>query len=137
MSNFTDYAKEELTRAGLFDKDSDYEGMIGKAVSELVDVFSKQGHSGFSASLTIEIFSRVANYKPLTPLSTDPTEWNNVAEWGDGDMWQSRRDSEVFSIDGGKTAYRLHNCKKAQSDCVECKGTGRIHQELKDPSEKP
>ena len=43
MSDLTDHARNELKLAGLFDKDSDYDGMLGDSVMELVKVFSKQG----------------------------------------------------------------------------------------------
>jgi hypothetical protein len=99
MSGLLDYATEEVTRAGLLAPDSDYDGMLGQAVLELVKVFADQGHSGMSAQLTLMIFGKVAAYKPLMPLTDDPTEWNKV---GTG-VWQSRRDPSAFSNDGGKT----------------------------------
>ena len=34
------HAERELRLAGFFDKDSDYEGALGKAVMELIEVFS-------------------------------------------------------------------------------------------------
>jgi len=62
-----DHAHRELNKAGLFSQDSDYEGMIGRAVFELIKVFAKQGHSGFSASMTTELFSRLSRFEALTP----------------------------------------------------------------------
>ena len=53
------YAYEWLKSRGVFDEDADYGGMLGKAVLELVKVFSKQGHSGFSAGLAKEMFYRL------------------------------------------------------------------------------
>ena len=53
------YAYEWLKRQGLFDDDSDYGGMLGDAVFELIKVFSKQGHSGFSARITRALFNRL------------------------------------------------------------------------------
>ena len=35
MTNLTDFAERELRLAGLFSKDSDYEGMLGDAVLAL------------------------------------------------------------------------------------------------------
>jgi hypothetical protein len=102
MSNLVDHAKREIQAAGLFDADSDYDGETGKAALELVEVFSKQGHSGGSAHLVLEVFNRLARFKPLTPLTTNPDEWMEVE---DGKMWQNLRQSSVFSNDGGKTAY--------------------------------
>jgi len=109
--NLSEYAKDELTRAGLFDEDSDYNGMLGKAVMDLVEVFADQGHSGFSAGMTLSIFNRVASYMPLTPVTSDPDELffhEADAAGGDG-LWQSRRQPDLFSKDGGKTWYSVNN----------------------------
>lgn len=98
-----DHAKSELKRAGLFDKDSDYNGMLGKAVLDLVKVFAKQGHSGYSARMTRQIFDIVASYKALTPLTDDPEEWTPV----EGDMWRNKRSCDCFSKNGGKTYFSV------------------------------
>lgn len=50
------YAYEWLKSRGLFDGDADYGGMLGDAILELIKVFSRQGHSGFSARVTKELF---------------------------------------------------------------------------------
>jgi len=102
--NLTDFARNELQIAGLFDKDSDYDGMLGEATIELINTFAKQGHSGFSAGLVRELFTKLSNYKPLTEISNNPDEWMNV----DGkNTWQSRRNPTLFSNDEGKTYYDL------------------------------
>jgi len=88
--NLVTHAEAELRRAGLFDKDSDYNGMLGNSVLELMKIFSKQGHSGFSAMLTLQIFNKVANWKSLTPITNDPKEWNDVSS-------MSGRKSRLFS----------------------------------------
>jgi hypothetical protein len=92
----------------LLDADSDYDGEAGKAVIELVEKFAAQGHSGFSASLVLSAFDKVARFEPLTPLTSNPDEWMNISEASGGNpMWQSRRKPSVFSSDGGKTYYDL------------------------------
>lgn len=106
-----EYAKNELQIAGLFDKDSDYEGRLGEAVMELVEVFAKQGHSGFSAGQTINLFSTLAKFKPLTPITSNPDEWMDVSEMSGEPMWQSKRCPTFFSKDGGKTWYDLDEKK--------------------------
>lgn len=103
QSNIRDYAREELQRAGLFDEDSDYGGMIGDAVMDLVEVFVKQGHSGYSAGMTLHLFGRVANFEPITPLTFERDQWNEV---GTG-MHQHRRKSSVFSDDNLAHWYDL------------------------------
>jgi len=99
------FAERELREAGLFDKDSDYNGMIGDAVLELMDVFSKQGHSGFSASLTRELFNQLSNWKPINPLK-NPTVTKEYMVV-DKEMWQSTKDSSVFSMNQGKSWYSI------------------------------
>ena len=82
----------ELKLAGLFDKDSDYEGMVGKAVKELLETFQKQGHSGMSAPHVAKIFSRLIQGDTLTPLTGEDSEWMEVGE----DLLQNVRCSSVF-----------------------------------------
>ena len=47
MSNLVEFAKKELELAGLFDKDSDYNGMIGGAVLKMVKDFADGGIVAF------------------------------------------------------------------------------------------
>lgn len=65
------YAEKELRLAGLFDEDSDCGGELGKAVLEMVEKFSQQGHSGFSAVETIDMANKLCRFEPLTPLIVD------------------------------------------------------------------
>lgn len=102
-SNLVRHAKAELERAGAFDKKAMYDGMIGDAVLELVRVFAAQGHSGMSASIVRTLFSKVANFEPLGPITSAPEEWCEVTNG----MWQCRRNPSCFSQDGGKTYYSL------------------------------
>ncbi len=115
-SKMTDWARNELQMAGLFDKDSDYEGMLGEAVMDLLDKFSEQGHSGFSAELTASIFDRLVRWKPLSELTNDPNEWMEITEHqeartpglkGQVRVYQSRRSPDCFSEDGGQTYYSV------------------------------
>lgn len=110
-----EHAKRELEIAGLFDKESDYSGGIGKAALEIVEVFAKQGHSGFSALLTIDVVSKLMSYKPLTPLTDDAAEWLDVSEMSGEPLWQSKRQSSSFSKDGGKTWYDLDTPKQQEA----------------------
>lgn len=110
MSNLEKHAEFELRRAGLFDPDSDYGGMVGEAVMKLVRAFAEDGHSGFSARVTLAAFDRVARFKTLTPITSSPDEWMSVADVGaDGSppVWQSTRQSSCFSNDGGRTYYDI------------------------------
>lgn len=92
MSNLIEHAKKELKLIGADDKDSMYGGMLYDSCIELIDVFSKQGHSGNSASIVREIFHKLADFKPLSKLTLLDDEWNAVSET----TYQNRRNSAVF-----------------------------------------
>jgi len=107
-----EYAEAELRRAGWFDADSDYAGMIGPAVLQMVRQFAEEGHSGFSAGLTIHLFQKVASFRPLTPLD-NPMKFgefhdvNGPSGTEQNTTLQSTRRSSVFSEDSGKTWYDI------------------------------
>lgn len=117
MSNLVDHANFELRMAGLFDEDSDYEGMLGNAVVELIEKFAKQGHSGMSAEMTRHLFNKLSDFKNLTPLTNNPEEWVDISFLQSSEPgWQNRRNGEAFSDDGGKTYYLLSEV----SDTITC-----------------
>lgn len=97
------HARAELEAAGLLAEDGPYDGMIGQAVLELVQTFADQGHSGYSASMTLVVFQTVAGWGVLTPLTFEDDQWVKH----DNDVWQHRRKSSVFSADRGATWYDL------------------------------
>lgn len=92
MSNLIKHAEYELQKAGFFDKDSDYEGLVGPAVLEIVKVFAEQGHSGFSAGLVTSLLGKLMRFEPLGPLTGTDDEWVEVTEG----IFQNRRCSHVF-----------------------------------------
>lgn len=97
-----EHARRELKVSGLSDKDSDYNGMISEAVIELIEVFSKQDHSGTSADITISVFNDLARYKPIHPLTGEDSEWNNISESMGGNVThQNNRCSRVFKDANG------------------------------------
>jgi hypothetical protein len=102
------HARRELRVAGFLDpQGACYGDMVGRAVLELVEAFARQGHSGGSVGPTLGLFDKVARFRPLTPLTNDPSEWADVSEALGRPCWQNRRDSSVFSEDGGRTWYDL------------------------------
>jgi hypothetical protein len=101
-----EFARDELTRAGLFDKDSDYGGMLGDAIMKMVEVFAAEGHSGFSANMAIDIFSKIARFKPLTPLTGEESEW--MCGHAEDGLCQNIRFSSVFKRKDGKP-YDIDN----------------------------
>lgn len=105
-SQLVAHAKRELKAAGLFDKDSDYEGGLGESVLELVNKFAEQGHSGASAAMTTQLFSKVASYEALSPLTGEDDEWNQINDGIDGDIkYQNKRDGRVFKHADGRVTF--------------------------------
>ncbi|MCK4518395.1 hypothetical protein KAT92_06465 [Candidatus Babeliales bacterium] len=100
---------EELRIAGMFDKDSDYDGDIGKSVQQLLKVFRDQGHSGFSAARTAEIFATLVDGKVLTPLKGTPNEWVDVSDECGKDTFQNKRCGTIFAkTKDGNDAYDIN-----------------------------
>ena len=120
MSSLIDHAKREIAVVG----DLGYDGMIEEAVLQLLQVFADQGHSGFSASLTTDLFSRLARYEPLAPLTGEDSEWNEVT----GGTFQNNRCSHVFKqadrFDG--QAYDLNGKVFRQPDGACYTGNGSM-----------
>lgn len=106
-SHLVRYAREELQRAGLFDEDGNYGGMLGEQTLRVVEVFAEAGHSGTSADVTIGLLEKLLRFEPLTPLTYAEDEWINVSEQSGTSLWQNRRKSDVFSHDLGATWYCL------------------------------
>jgi len=103
MNDLIEHAKRELTLAGMFDKDADYNGALAPEIMELVKLFSSQEHSGASAGITIGVLGRLLRFQTLTPITSNPDEWTDVGE----ELWQSKRNPAIFSKDGGKTWYDI------------------------------
>jgi hypothetical protein len=58
------HARRELTAAGFF-ADPVYGDQLGKDILELVEVFARQGHSGFSAGIATHVFNQLVQFHPL------------------------------------------------------------------------
>lgn len=100
-----DHARRELTLIG--ETPESIDGYL-----KVIEAFRSAGfsHSGGVASATIPIINKLLLFKPLSPLTDDPEEWTHISEEKSGakeGVWQSNRDAEAFSDDGGKNYYRL------------------------------
>ena len=135
-NNLIRHAREEMRLAGLYDEDADYGGMLPEAVLNVVRSFSSEGHSGGSAAIVSAILEKVLRFEHLTPLTSDPSEWNEVSRW----LWQSRRNPAFFSTDRGESWYTVSPSSAEFGDrcfdggelgtiirCPECGGSGQLH----------
>jgi hypothetical protein len=126
-----EHAKLELEMAGLFSGEGDfYDGMTGKAVMELIEVFSKQGHSGMSAPIVTDLFRKLANYEPLQPITGKDEEWGDVRDLGDGRSWyQNKRCSALFKDGKDGRPYYIDAIVKRDQRGITWSGMAWLNEE--------
>lgn len=89
------YAQDKLNR---INKDKDgLQDAINKDILDIIKIFSEQGHSGTTASYTISMLERLLRFKPITPLTGEDDEWNQISD----NQWQNKRCSSVFKYADG------------------------------------
>lgn len=108
MSNYKSHAMTEFRAAGWVDENGkfndDMQEMICNHVLALLDVFDGEGHSGSSAPYAINLFSTLAKFDPIVPLTGEDWEWHDVSDYGgrdNGPVFQNRRCSHVFKDNDG------------------------------------
>ena len=97
MSNILQHAMDELDRIGMTEDSPD--GMnrdMRKHILHMMKEFADEGHSGFSASYAISILTKLLDFKPLSPLTGEDSEWSDVREYGPTPYYQNKRRSSVF-----------------------------------------
>lgn len=98
MSNLVAHAEAELAILQRNAGDGDeYQRAINQNVLDVVKIFAKGGHSGSSAPYAIGLIRRLLLFRPITPLTGEPDEWNHVGD----DLWPSRRCPHVFKDKDG------------------------------------
>lgn len=101
-SNLVAHARRELRIIG---EDTD----TTRGLCRVVQAFADMGHSGGSAPYAIAYLERLLKYQPLSDLTDDPSEW--IDRHAEGlfptPFWQSKRNPEAMSTDGGVTYYLL------------------------------
>ena len=109
MSNLRNHALTEFKAAGWMDENGVFEdemqGMICEHVLKLIEMFSDEGHSGSTAPYTINMFKKLAMFKPLTPLTGKDDEWIKH-DYGVEPKYQNKRLSSVFK-DADGNAYNI------------------------------
>jgi len=101
MSNLHAHAKSEFDI--LIKKHPDDDLVIAPFIEPilvLVDAFGESGQSGGSAPFTARRISKVLEklfaFKPLSPLTGEDSEWNDVSHLGDDPVFQNNRCSHIF-----------------------------------------
>ena len=111
------HAERELKLAGVNKEDSMYNGMLYNAVMELVNCFSKQGHSGMSARITLDLFSKVANYENLTGLTYEDDEFNDNQNTRVSSVFREENDGRFYFLNA--ITFIDQNGSSFTGNCVE------------------
>lgn len=104
-SNLMKYAVSGLKALGYTSASDGMDGMLYNDVIELLAVFVSQGHSNNSAPIVLNMFHRLAQFQPLSPLRFTDDEW---VEFAAGKFQNTRRScffkecprGRVFTIEG-------------------------------------
>lgn len=108
-ANLEAHARRELELIG---EEPDVIDWFCRVIAE----FSSFGHSGGSAMATIPVLHALLQWQNLTALTNDPAEWEDHTGRSGGEaLWQSHRNPEAFSQDGGVTYYLLSEQEAAGS----------------------
>lgn len=88
-----------------------------QAIRDIIDINSKQGHSGHSAHWYANYLSNAVKnvmlFKPLSPLTGEDSEWVDVCD----DLYQNNRCGAVFKDkETGKSNYIDAICWRGEED---------------------
>lgn len=111
MSNIMKHLDREFEAMGWAteqpkDGDPDPQVWVYENLKDLLEAFSKQGHSGSSAPYVTRLFSKLAAFEPLGPLTGVDSEWGDVSGISEDPTYQNKRCSHVFKGEDGK-AYDI------------------------------
>ena len=108
MNNYESHAWREFRAAGWVDEHDNFnDGMqeaICRNVLKMLEIFAEEGHSGSTAPYTINLFEKIASFKPIGPLTGNEWEWSDVSEYGgpdNGPIYQNKRCGNVFKDSTG------------------------------------
>jgi len=69
--NRHDFFLKRMRELGAFDADSDYNGMIGKAVERVSAIWAAEGHSGASSAITLQLLNQLFSEYENQPLESN------------------------------------------------------------------
>lgn len=103
MSELINHMEREFRASGLLSGTDPMEELLVNALRGLMGVFAKQSHSGGTANMVLSLFDRLAQYKPLTPLTGASSEWVEIPpELQSGPTHVNIRCSSVFKYPDGR-----------------------------------
>jgi hypothetical protein len=100
MDNYSKHAWQEFEAAGWCNKDHvfkcEMQELMCKQVIELLEQFSKHGHSGSTAIYALNLFEKLAKFEPIVPIIGTDDEWVEIANG----VLQNKRCGHVFKENG-------------------------------------
>lgn len=102
--SLVDFAKQELEQLEVTCKDNEdlnMQKVINNDILQVIETFSNQGHSGFSANYALSIINRLLKFKPLSALTGEDSEWTKL-DYTDDICYQNKRCPSVFKDITGK-----------------------------------
>ena len=96
------HAEQEFRAAGWVDENGKFDDEMQEAICthvlKLLEVFDGEGHSGSSAPYAINLFSKLAKFDPIVPLTGEDWEWNHINDdrTNNVSVYQNKRCSAVF-----------------------------------------
>lgn len=107
--SYKSHALLEFKAAGWVDENGAFndemQELMCNQILELLDLFSEHGHSGSSAPYAIELFTKLAAFEPVVPITGEDWEWTEL-DYGDDIKYQNKRCSHVFKGADGR-AYDI------------------------------
>jgi hypothetical protein len=102
MTSLIEHARYELK---ILQEDPE----IAEAIIDVIHAFVGEGlaEDGVTAATAATYIHHLLRRKPLSPLTSDPQEWARRENDQGAVIWQSLRDPEAFSQDGGKNYWLL------------------------------
>jgi len=106
--NLIEHAKNEFKRAGWVDENGKYtdemQEMACNNILELLQIFSNQGHSGFSANYVLNYFDKLVKWNIISPVKKEEDfDWEKVND----NTYQSKVISSVFKDEENGKPYYL------------------------------
>ena len=113
MSSLVEFAKDEFKIMGWDKTNDEMQLEVCNNLIELLSVLAKQGHSGFSIGYVLNLFNKLANFTPLSPLTGDSSEWVDVGTFHDKNgceikLFQNKLCSSVFKDSRDSRAYDIN-----------------------------
>lgn len=101
MGTLVEHAREELDRLRV---EASMAATLVAAVGAYASFRPSGSQHGYMSALLVALLDR----RPLTELTANPAEWQDMSSIARAPMWMSARDSRAFSADGGRT-YTLED----------------------------